>query len=56
MFERYYSCSIIAYCRYVIFQKRILSKPKWGGEAQAVVRGGQGPPGPHVATGLELGL
>ena len=31
MFERYYSCSIIAYCRYVMFQKRILSKPKWGG-------------------------
>ena len=42
MFERYYSCSIIAYCRYVMFQKRILSKPKWGG-AQAVVRGGKAP-------------
>ena len=47
MFERYYSCSIIAYCRYVMFQKRILSKPKWGG---------QGPLGHLVATGLELGL
>ena len=50
MFERYYSCSIIAYCRYVMFQKRILSKPKWGG-AQAVVRGGARPPWPPRSDG-----
>ena len=40
MFERYYS--FFHYCllsyRYVMFQKRILCKPKWG--AQAVVRWG----------------
>ena len=55
MFERYYSCSIIAYCRYVMFQKRILSKLKWGGHKQSL-GGGQGPPGPHVVVELELGL
>ena len=47
MFEHYYS--FFHYCmlsyRYLIFQKRILSKPKWG--AQAVVRGGARPPAPR---------
>ena len=51
MFEHYYS--FFHYCmlsyRYLIFQKRILSKPKWG--AQAVVRGGARPPAP-AATAL----
>ena len=45
IFERCYS--FFHYCLssypYVMFQKRILSKPKW--EAQAVARG-HGPPGP----------
>ena len=43
MFERYYSFfhHCLLYCRYVVFQKRFLSKPKWG--AQAVVRGGTAP-------------
>ena len=27
-----------------------------GGGAQAVVRGGQGTPGPHVVAGLEFGV
>ena len=43
MFERYYSffyCCFLS-CRYVMFRKRILGKPKWG--AQAVVRGGTAP-------------
>ena len=44
MFERYYS--IFCYCLlsfcYVVFQKRIRSKPKLG--AQAVVRGARPPP------------
>ena len=35
MFERYYSFfhDCLLFCRYVMFQKRILSKPKWGAEA-----------------------
>ena len=49
--------SIIACCqnspsRYVMFQKRVLGKPKWG--AQAVVRGARFPCFP-VATALCLG-
>ena len=46
MFERYYS--FFQYCmlsyRYVVFQKRILRKSKWG--AQAVVRRGTAPLAP----------
>ena len=40
MFERYYSFFdyCLLSCRCVMFQKRILSKPKCG--AQAVVKGG----------------
>ena len=34
----------LLFCRNVMFQKRILRKPKWG--AQAAVRGGTAPPGP----------
>ena len=39
MFKRYYFFFhyCLLFCRYVMLQKRILSKPKWG--AQAVVRG-----------------
>ena len=38
-------------CRYAMLQKSILNEPKWG--AQAVVRGGgDGTPGPTVATAL----
>ena len=48
MFERYYSCSIIAYCRYVMFQKRILSKPKWKGGGGG---GGARPPWPPRSDG-----
>ena len=48
MLERNYSffhlCML--FCRYVMFQNSILSKPKWG--AQAVVRGAR----PPVATAL----
>ena len=51
MFEHYYFffhyCMLS--CRYVMFQKRILSKRKWG--AQAVVMGAR-PPGLPVATVL----
>ena len=42
-----------------MFQKRILSKPKWGGQAaigegaQTAVGGGTAPSGPPVATALE---
>ena len=51
IFERYYS--FFRYCllsyRYVMLQKSILSKPKWGSEE---VSGGTSP-GPHpVATAL----
>ena len=45
MFKRNYSflhhCRL--FCRYVMFRKRILIKPKWG--AQAAVRGAL-PPSP----------
>ena len=49
MFRRNYSFlhHCLLFCRYVMFQKRILSKPKWG--AQAVVRGAR-PLGPPIAT------
>ena len=52
MFKNYYSFShyCVLSCRYVMLQKVILSKPKWG--AQAVVRGGTAPLGPTVATAL----
>ena len=48
MFKRNYSflhhCRL--FCRYVMFRKRILIKPKWG--AQAAVRGALPPsPPPH---------
>ena len=54
MFKRNYSflhyCQL--FCRYVMLQKRILSKPKWG--AQAAARGGgrtpPPPPPPPIAT------
>ena len=53
MFERYYS--FFQYCllfyRYVMFQKRILCKPKWGGGHKQSLWGAQ-PPGPPVATAL----
>ena len=44
MFKRNYSFlhHCVLFCRYVMFQKRIMSKPKWG--AQAAVRGGTAPP------------
>ena len=46
MFKRNYSflhhCPL--FCRYVMFQKRSLSKPKWG--AQAAVGGGTFAPAP----------
>ena len=46
MFKRNYSflhyCQL--FCRYVMLQKRILSKPKWG--AQAAARGGGRTPPP----------
>ena len=52
MFKRFYS--FFGYClwscRCVMFQKRILSKPKWG--AQTVVRRAR-PPGPFVETALQ---
>ena len=55
MFERYYSFfrySLLC-CRYMMFQKRILSKPKWvGGTNSRWGGGGHGPPGPSVATAL----
>ena len=49
MFDRYYSYFryCLLSCRYVMFQKRIQSKPKWGGGAQAVVRGEGSPSGPQ---------
>ena len=43
IFERndsFFYCCLLS-CRYVMLQKSILSKLKWG--AQAVVRGGHGP-------------
>ena len=47
MFQRFYY--FFHYCllsfRYVMFQKRILSKAKWGG-AQAVAKRGHDPPCP----------
>ena len=52
MFERYYSffhCCMLS-CRYVMFRKRFLSKPKWG--AKAAFRG----PRPPGATALGTGL
>ena len=47
MFKRNYSFlhHCLLFCRYVMFQKRILSKPKRG--AQAVVRGARPPRPPH---------
>ena len=52
MLERYYS--FFHYCllsyRYIMFQKRILSKPKW--RAQAVVRGAR-PPWPTRSDGTD---
>ena len=50
MFKRNYFFlhHCLLFCRYVMFQKRILSKPKWG--AQAAVRGGTAPQGPSIAT------
>ena len=54
MCERYYSFFYycLLSCRYVMFQKRVLSKPKWG--AQAVVRGGTAPLAPRSdGTGSE---
>ena len=52
MFENYYF--FFHYCllssRYVMLQKSILSKPKWGG-IQAVIRGGYGAPGPRDSDG-----
>ena len=52
MFVHYYSFFhyCLLSCRYVMFHKHILSKPKWGG-AQAVVRGSTAP-GPPVLTAL----
>ena len=49
MFKRNYSFlhHCLLFCRNVMFQKRILSKPNWG--AQAVVRG-HAPPRPPIVT------
>ena len=53
IFERY--CSLFYYyllsSRYVMLQKSILSKPKWGGGALAVVRGGTAPAAPPRSDG-----
>ena len=45
MFEHYYSFFHywLLSCRYVMLEKSILNKPKWG--AQTVVREGRIPPG-----------
>ena len=51
MFKRNYPFlhHCLLFCRYVMFQKRILSKPKWG--EQAAVRSGTPPsPRPPIAT------
>ena len=52
MFKRNYSFlhHCLLFCHYVMFQKRILSKPKWG--AQTAVKGGTppSPPPPPIAT------
>ena len=52
MFERYYFffCYCLLSFRYMMFQKRVLSKPKRG-RAQAVVKVAR-PPGLPVATAL----
>ena len=46
MFKRNYSFlhHCLLYCRYVMLQKRIMSKPNWG--AQVDVRGSTPPPQP----------
>ena len=55
MFESYYSffhhCRLS--CRYVMLQKSILSKPKWGRGTQAVA-GGYGAPDPTVVRVLAI--
>ena len=51
-FKRYYF--FFHCCLLSCLQKSLLSKPKWG--AQAVVRGGHGPPGPPVVTAQAVRL
>ena len=47
MFELYFPFfhNCLLHYRYVMFHKRFLSKPKWGGGAQGVVGEGYGSPG-----------
>ena len=51
MFERCYSFFhyFLLSCRYVMLQKRILSKPTWGAKPPR-------PPLPSATTALSLGL
>ena len=46
MFKRNYSFlhHCLLFCRYVMLQKRILSKPKWGAQAAVRGRGARPPP------------
>ena len=56
MYERYdfFFHFYLLSCRYVMLQKSILSKPKWGGTRSH--KGGHRPPGPTIATALLLVL
>ena len=56
MLERYYFFFhyCLLSCRYVMFQKRILSKLKWG--AQAVVRGSTATLAPPRSDSIGLGV
>ena len=51
MIENYYSFFhyCLLSCRYVMFHKSILKEPKWG-EGHKQLLGGEGAPGPTVAT------
>ena len=54
MFELYYSFFhyFLLYCCYVMFQKRFLSKPKWGGGTRSCLGRGHGIPWPPVPTAM----